>query len=164
MPVRGFGLLWQANRTVRDRIGCPEALEVGIPLTAVQHFQGGTMVWRADLKLIYVFINGSGSQSGTWAQFTDTWQDTDTMVKATGTPPAGLYEPLRGFGKLWNTNGYVHQSLGWATDQEVGGMSGAWQQFEHGQALWTSDRKIYFMYNDDSFQRFEDLFVGPGEE
>jgi hypothetical protein len=122
------------------------------------------MVWRADLKLIYVFINGANNQSGTWVQFNDTWQDTDSPVHASGTPPPGHYEPLRGFGKLWNTNGFVRQSLGWATDQEVGGMAGAWQQFEHGQALWTSDRKIYFMYSDDIFQRFEDTFTAAGEE
>jgi hypothetical protein len=122
------------------------------------------MVWRADLKLIYVFINGSSGASGTWVQFNDTWQDTDSPVHATGTPPPGHYEPLRGFGKLWNTNGFVRQSLGWATDQEVGGMTGAWQEFEHGQALWTSDRKIYFMYSDDIYQRFEDTFTVTGEE
>jgi serine/threonine-protein kinase len=161
--VRGFGKIWLTTRALRDKIGCPEALEMGIPEAVVQHFQGGAMVWRADMKLIYVFINGSTDRSGTWLQFQDTWQDTDAPIRAVNTPPAGLVEPVRGFGKLWNTNGYVHQSLGWGVDEEVK-VTGAWQQFEHGDAIWTSDLDIHFMFDDGTFQRFDDTFVNPGQE
>ncbi|HKP54896.1 MAG TPA: zf-HC2 domain-containing protein [Chloroflexia bacterium] len=163
VPVQGFGKVWGTTRALRAKIGCPEAAEMGIPDAAVQHFQGGTMVWRGDMKLIYVFINGANGQSGTWLQFQDTWQDTDTPPKAVNTPPPGLIEPVRGFGKLWNSNGYVHQSLGWGVDTEVK-VTGAWQKFEHGEAIWTSDRDIYFMFSDGTFQRYEDTFVAPGEE
>ena len=158
LPVRGFGNVWQTNRALRERIGCPEAIEMAIPQAAVQRFIGGIMVWRADLKLIYVFINGANGQSGTWLEFQDTWQDTDVTPRVTSTPPAGLVEPVRGFGKLWNSNGYVRQSLGWGIAPEVG-VTAAWQEFEHGQAIWTSDRDIHFMFSDGTFQRFEDTLV-----
>ena len=161
-PVRGFGKIWQANRAVRDKIGCADATEMAIPQAAVQRFQGGTMVWRADLKLIYVFVHGANDPSGTWLQFQDTWHDTDTAPKSTATPPAGFYEPVRGFGKLWNSNSYLRQALGWGVEQEVA-LTAAWQPFERGEALWTSARQIYFMYTDGTFGRFEDTFSGEYE-
>src|SRR5262245_60288081 len=33
-------------------------------------------------------------------------------------PPAGLYEPIRGFGKLWRSNPQVRNTLGWAAGPE----------------------------------------------
>lgn len=35
-------------------------------------------------------------------------------------PPAGLYQPIRGFGKLWRTNPHVRDGLGWAIAPEQG--------------------------------------------
>jgi len=163
VPVRGFGKIWLTNLALRNRIGCAEALEMALPEAVVQHFQGGMMFWRADLKLIYVFINAAGNQSGTWLQFNDTWTEADTVPTVTTPPGGGLYEPVRGFGKLWSTNGYLRQALGWGTDQEHA-VTGAWQKFEHGEALWTSELDIHFMLDDGTFQRFDDTFTTPGEE
>jgi hypothetical protein len=42
-------------------------------------------------------------------------------------PPPGLYQPIRGFGKLWRTHPEVRDRLGWATAPEQGFYT-QWQQ------------------------------------
>jgi len=63
------------------------------------------------------------------------------------TPPAGLFAPIRGFGKLWRENAHVRNTLGWATapEQADRGESqyfrgGAWGIYRAG-----SDR-VYIFY------------------
>jgi len=36
------------------------------------------------------------------------------------TPPAGMFSPILGFGKVWGHFSQVRQGLGWATDWEKG--------------------------------------------
>jgi hypothetical protein len=121
---------------------------------------------------------------GVWAEYDDTWVDgtpeaagsatvtpsgTPTGAESPfgGTPPAGKYVPVRGFGKLWSENTLVRTRLGWAIEPEQG-VTGAFQAFEHGSALWTDNKVIRFMYNDNGdaeniWERFADTFVAPTE-
>jgi hypothetical protein len=34
------------------------------------------------------------------------------------TPPPGLYEPIRGFGKLWHSDPHIRNTLGWGAAPE----------------------------------------------
>jgi hypothetical protein len=156
MPVNGFGKLWKENAEVRNGLGCPIAYEIGIQQAAQEHFQGGYMFWRGDTKTIYVFL---GDDSGKWYAFSDTWTDEEPTPEPL-TPPRGYYEPVRGFGKIWRTYPALQQSLGWATDQETA-VTAAWQPFTRGSALWTSDRIIRVLFDNNAWLGFPDTFVTP---
>jgi hypothetical protein len=161
MPVNGFGKLWRENASVRDRLDCPIAAELAILEAADQHFQGGYMFWNGQTRTIYVFLGDTGSSTGgTWISFPDTWVDGEPTPEPVGTPPAGMYAPVRGFGKLWHEMPGLRQMLGWAVDQESG-VTGAWQAFQNGNALWTSDKIIRVMYDDGTWTRHADTYVAP---
>lgn len=161
MPVRGFGQVWRSDSSVRERVGCPAGPEGAVTPTVYQRFQGGFMFWRGDTRTVYVFIGGSSDTYGVWRQFPDTWQEGDPLPSKT--PPAKLYAPIRGFGKVWYNNESVQLALGWALEPESN-TGAVWQQYERGNALWTADRTIRFMYSDGLYARFDDTFVPPRGE
>ncbi len=165
MPVNGFGKIWDSNPVVRNRAGCPTAYETALSLAAGERFQNGYMFWRGDTQTIYVFIGGPNDTVGTWASFPDTYQDGDPTVQPLATPPAGLYAPVRGFGKIYYNETIegmsIQQALGWAIEPETN-TTAAWQPYENGYALWTADRVIRFMYSKDYlWMRFADTYVAP---
>jgi hypothetical protein len=63
---------------------------------------------------------------GSWERFDDTWTEDLPAQDPSIVPPEGLYQPIRGFGKLWRQNPTVRARLGWATAPEQG-YEGAWQ-------------------------------------
>jgi hypothetical protein len=160
MPVQGFGKVWQEHADVRQRVGCPADSEFALTEAASQQFQGGFMFWRGDTRTIYIFTGGPSDTIGVWHEYPDTWQDGDPMPSPTVTPPPGLYAPVRGFGKLWYGDESIRLALGWATTPETA-TTGAWQDFQRGHALWTTDRVIRFMYEDGLWERFADTYVAP---
>jgi hypothetical protein len=160
MPVSGFGKVWRENPSVRERVGCPTAPEYGLLVAAHQRFQGGYMFWRGDSRTIYVFMGGPNDTVGVWKEFPDTWQEGEPLPTPTVKPPPGLHAPVRGFGKLWQTNDSIRLALGWALEPEEA-VTGAWQPYERGNGLWTQDRVIRFMYSDGIWVRFEDTYVPP---
>ncbi len=116
------------------------------------------MFWRGDTRTIYVFIGGQRDDFGVWHQFADTWQDADPTPQPQKSVPPGLFEPVRGFGKVWRNNPAIREALGWAVEQEWN-ITAAWQTYERGFALWTSDKIIRFMYSDGIYARFDDTFT-----
>src|SRR5205814_10439553 len=93
-------------------------------------------------KIIYVFCD-----DGTFQQFDDTWRE-GQPASGGETPPRGLLEPVRGFGKVWRegTGARVRERLGWATSPEKGG-NGAYQRFQRGEMYWSSTiDKIWVLY------------------
>ena len=160
MPVRGFGQVWQRDRGVRDRVGCAAAPEGAVTPTAYQRFEGGFMFWRGDTRTIYVFIGNPTDSYGVWRQYADTWQEGDPLPVRT--PPAKLHVPVRGFGKVWHENESVQAALGWAVEPETN-TDAVWQRFDRGNALWTADRTIRFLYSDGIYARFDDTFVPDPE-
>jgi hypothetical protein len=93
--------------------GCPRsgALEVQ---ASYQPFERGFMIWRGDTRQIYVFSNATGQSY----VVPDTWSELDDITIA-AQPPAGLYEPERGFAKVWLNQVEVMDGLGWATGPEM---------------------------------------------
>ncbi|GEM_PF-1800064 len=110
-------------------LGCP--LEKGRSVfMASQPFQRGRMLWRSDTRTIYVLF-----QDGTWQAFADTWQEGQPTQDPTLVPPAGLYQPIRGFGRLWREElGGPDAAIGWATAPESG-RSGRVQRWTRGLLL-----------------------------
>jgi hypothetical protein len=101
---------------------CPyeEHLAFECPLTrshvwaAYQPFEGGYMVWRSDIREIYVLYS-----DGDYETYADIWQE-GASVAIADTPPQGLQAPVRGFGKLWANQPDVREKLGWAIAVESG--------------------------------------------
>ena len=149
-------------------IGCPNEAHETVIASAIEHFQHGTMVWlnpdSRGSKSIYVLFD-----DGTFARFDDTWTE-DQPAGHNQTPPPGLFEPVRGFGKVWfeGTGARVRDRLGWATDQEVGGQ-GARQRYNNGSMYWVgASNQILVLYEYSPFigafarwQLFNDTFNQP---
>ncbi|MFW5749092.1 MAG: hypothetical protein ACOCYT_05710 [Chloroflexota bacterium] len=132
-PAGRFAQTVAINPGVYDRIGCP----VGAPPTitnrgaAFQSFERGTMIWLNDpTPAIYVLFN-----DGRFQRYQDTYNPSVDPDSGGETPPPGLLEPVRGFGKVWRTIPGVRDSLGWALQPETGDRA-ALQEFTQGRLLF----------------------------
>jgi hypothetical protein len=102
---------------------------------AQQGYERGLMLWMSSLgpaggESIYaLFSNGS------YQRFNDTWLEGVDPISLGLTPPNGLIEPIRGFGKVWRDSAGVSEAIGWATTGENGG-SATLQAFERGEMIY----------------------------
>ncbi len=142
-PATLSGVL-AVDPALQSQLGCPLSLQVTQSSGASQLFERGLMVYLAGSPgLIY-----SLSNDGTFRQFADTWTsgiDPDSLGEV---PPAGLLEPVRGFGKVWRTNLDVRGSLGWAVVPEVGDTVSI-LLFERGRAIYLPGRAQTVLLVDD---------------
>ena len=76
-----------------------------------QPFEGGYMIWRGDTRTIYVLFGDDSS----YASYPDTWTEGEPVDA--GQAPEGFVAPIRGFGKVWVTEG-LSQRLGWGLTNE----------------------------------------------
>jgi len=101
---------------------CPSS-EASLTWAAEQPFEHGRMIWleKADADnpvlegVIFVFY-----ADGRCERYDDTWTEGMPESDPAFAPPAGLLQPIRGFGKLWRENTNVRDRLGWATAPEQG--------------------------------------------
>lgn len=99
---------------------CPRG-EPSTTAAAEQQFEYGRMVWLQQIQSdgttyenwIIVLYN-----DGTWQRLDDTWTAADPESDPSLTPPVGLSQPVRGFGKVWREHEEVRSKLGWATGSE----------------------------------------------
>jgi hypothetical protein len=122
-PPGGFGTVFINNPAISGLIGCPQGAVTSVT-SAEQAFERGTMIWLSGP--IYVLYS-----DGRLQQFTDTFNASADPASGGETPPPGLVEPVRGFGKVWRNNPDVRASLGWGVAAEAGG-SAAMLRFERG--------------------------------
>ncbi len=76
------------------------------------------------------FVNGS-IPKGKWLIYTDDWDPTNEPESDPSlTPPPGLRQPVRGFGKVWRMrlSEADRQTLGWATGDELPFTSDYWYE------------------------------------
>ena len=113
-------------------VPCP-GTEAIYPTAAEQPFEHGRMIWleriegyfgtgRALEQVIWVLY-----EDGQLEKYDDTWAPDELESDPALVPPAGLYQPVRGFGKLWRDNESVRERLGWALAPEQG-FESAWQK------------------------------------
>jgi len=130
-----------ASATVSAAIRCPDTWFFANPpavcpatapntgAMAAEHFEHGLMLWTAYQDRIYILYGDGGMPR--WDAQANTWFPGQPETDPSLTPPAGFFQPVRGFGALWRT-GYVSPSqvvrdrLGWATEPEFA-LSGAVQ-------------------------------------
>jgi hypothetical protein len=145
-PCLGFGRVWQGYSRVRQGMGCPLEMEKTVWM-AEQPFTGGLVLWRHDVKGLYVLYSG-----GTWQFVSDSWTTAEAETDPTYVPPPGHYQPKRGIGKVWRTYPNVRSALGWATAEERG-YWGSVQTYERGVMLWSPTRGIHVLYGDGRWER-----------
>jgi hypothetical protein len=86
---------------------------------AEQRFQHGLMLWVEARRLIIV-LHDDAPRTPRWEMFLDKWVEGQAESDPAIVPPAGLYQPVRGFGLVWRQQPGVRERLGWAVDQEAG--------------------------------------------
>jgi hypothetical protein len=125
---------------------------IDVPL-AVQQFERGSMLWVKGANpstpgTIYMIFYDNNRGSLVWQSFADYWREGDPISRGE-TPPAGLYEPIRGFGKIWYENPQVANTLGWAAFPEYADY-GAIQPFIDGtQMIHRSGAdRVFILYAD----------------
>src|SRR5205823_4987940 len=77
-------------------------------------------------KIWVLYASDSTLNQGTWEEFDDTFKDGEPEFDPNIAAPTAdangnsvaLFQPHRGFGKLWRTNQAVRDKLGWATTPE----------------------------------------------
>ncbi len=80
------------------------------------------MFWVQPIGQIWVLmITGTGH--GTWSVYQDTFKDGEPENDPSLVPPAGRYQPQRGFGKLWRETPGLRDALGWGVTPEFGYVS-----------------------------------------
>jgi hypothetical protein len=120
----------------RAVLGAPTGPPTETP-GALQRFERGRMLWRADTRTIYALANdaGSGEAPGSWWAFADTWAEGQPAGGEPAPGGGGLYAPQRGFFKVWSEQPEVRRLLGYARTPNVeGGTLGA-QEFVGGVGL-----------------------------
>ena len=105
-----IGIICSYDEYIAPR--CPLTQEH--PWAANEPFERGRMIWREDIREIYILYD-----DGDYETYLDTWQEGDP-IDIPGTPPSGLYAPVRGFGYLYASQPQVADRLGWATETESG--------------------------------------------
>jgi hypothetical protein len=108
---------------------CPKEAESSG--AAQQPFEYGFMIWLQNSQSIIVFFSNYGGQS--YRIYNDTFIEGDPEIDPNLSPPAGLLQPKRGFGKVWRENDEVRLNLGWATTDEEGFET--WQQSYQGMGM-----------------------------
>ena len=143
-----FATLIQNNSHLSDLLGCPQS-EAATIAAARQPFEQGTMLWRGDSNQIYVLESNS-----IWRSTGDTWREGDSEP-VVGDVPNGLYQPVRGFGKVWNEQPGVRESLGWGIAEEDG-FDALIQDFMTGGQIWQDPERdtIFVLFNDRTYQEF----------
>jgi hypothetical protein len=109
---------------------CPREV-ASVTSAAGQYFERGLMIWTQEPDRFYVFESeptGSGFQ--VWYSLDDPAQNQKPGASPDNRvgeqPPAGLYEPVSGFGQVWRSEfewpeaENVRARLGWATGPEFG--------------------------------------------
>jgi hypothetical protein len=123
---------------------CPREAAVETA-AAEQPFTGGVMIWLEAHDAIYVLYS-----DGEWVRFADTWSEAEPESDPALTPPDGLYQPVRGFGKVWREQAGVREMLGWATSPELGFTSQLQRPVsEAGEQVTfirTFNGQVYYLY------------------
>ncbi len=134
LPPGGFGPVFLNDPTLITQIGCPIGITASMD-SASQLYERGGMFWlQGPPPVIYALTN-----TGRFGRYDDTYNADSDPFSGGEAPPAGLIEPVRGFGKVWRLNGDVRTNLGWATNDESGA-SATVQLFDRGQMIYLPQR------------------------
>lgn len=104
-----------------DLFNCPAPFPLVNAAMAYQPFERGAMLWvngpNDNPGAIFVFYYDNTRGSLVWNLYGDSWREGEP-TSGGERPPTGLYEPIRGFGKLWRTSPMIRETIGWAVTPE----------------------------------------------
>jgi len=149
------------NPAVSQRLGCPSAQPHTLTLV-MQPFQTGFMFWR-DTKEIYVLSTAAlrgGSSTDTFWRVPDNWNESMPASDPSQVAPAGLLQPIRGFGYVWRSNATIRSSLGWALAAEQP-YQATWQDFEHGWMITNNNGTVLALVPSDGPPPTTGIHFGP---
>ena len=92
---------------------------VGQVYVADQKFQNGRMFWIEPVDQIWVALYDDNGDA-VWQVYDDTFEEGMIESDPSFVAPEELFQPTRGFGKLWRENTPLRNRLGWATETEIG--------------------------------------------
>ena len=127
-------------------LGCPSSEHSSLQ-GARQEFQRGRMLWLGERDEIVVL-----AEDGRWQQWPDRWSEGDAPDDPGMVAPAGLQQPLRGFGKVWREQlGGMDAAIGWALEAErsVEIRIRSWS----GGTVLAVDSDIFVLLSDGSWRR-----------
>ena len=144
-PADPFATVYM-DRAVAGKLHCPTA-GARSSKSAYQPFERGLMFWRAHEQAVYVLDAGGG-----WIRYPDAWDDTQPQANPDLVPPAGLLQPVRGFGKVWRERlGGPGASTGWALAEEQS-FEMLYQSFVDGQMFVGPRGEVYLLYADSTWE------------
>lgn len=108
--------VWQTYGLAMYLTGCPTVAQRDLSL-AEQYFERGVMVWTGQTFNTRIYSIRTTPLPVTWTGHPDRWEQWEPE-SAGLTPPPGLLEPKRGFGKVWREEQGVREALGWAVTAE----------------------------------------------
>lgn len=89
---------------------------------AYQPFERGHMFWVGVRDRIYALVQQEASRM--YAAYTDPWEPGLPESDPNLSPPAGMVQPVRGFGMVWrgevDSAVNLREALGWGTQPEAG--------------------------------------------
>jgi hypothetical protein len=89
-----------------------------VPL-AEQVFEHGRMFWIRHSRQIWVMVASEDNENaGDWYCYNDTFEEGEEEIDPSLIAPEGMYQPRRGFGKLWREHQDFKDALGWAITPE----------------------------------------------
>jgi hypothetical protein len=144
--LKNNAAFWQSQ----GKLGCPQpGQDYNYVPGARARFERGQMFWvqlRGGQSIVVVLIYGANGAI-TQQVFADTWKDGEP-VNTGLVPPAGLFEPNRGFGKVWRNNSELQKAIGWAVENEFGDTIN-YQVFQRGSVLRPTNDNIVWLLNND---------------
>lgn len=162
-PPMPFTPVWQNIAQVQSLLRCP----VGDPMQVGgvwQAYEYGAMFWREQDRSIFVISElaiRQGQPSDRWWRIVDTFQEGEPESDPGLQPPPGMRQPIRGFGKVWRSNAFVREGVGWATGDEIG-MTSVWQMFEGGWMMTgPNGAPVYVMVPSDAPPYSSGIHLGP---
>ncbi len=138
-PQGLFNDRWERDLALQAALGWTRSLGPWQTTATVQPFENGLMFWRGDTAQVYVVFNDL-----TWQIYGDSYIEGDPDSDANITPPAGLLQPRRGFGKVWRDNPDVREKIGWALGAEKS-VAANLQEFERGLMIYLEGEMISLM-------------------
>jgi hypothetical protein len=151
IPVTGaFGSVYWANSDVQAKLGNAQAPEAHLN-AAELGFQRGTMYERFDTSQIYVLFADKQ-----WNQYPDTWTAAEGEGGGVSPDDPQLWMPKGSFGKVWNSDPNLSNSIGYAVNPDWHLMGGVVQEFANGIMLYSDQGFVYVLYNDSSWMLYPD--------
>lgn len=129
-----FASAYNTNPALQS-LGCPRDGGAAITLVA-QNFERGRMFWRDTRQIILV------TSANTYWRLFDAWSEGMPADDPAFAAPAGLLQPVRGFGLVWRGNEVYRNALGWANVPETV-VASFWQEFDGGSLFLGNDGLIY---------------------